>query len=390
MTNIMFTSSNIILMSPVNVPSNQFTGFESGLYWFHISAGVPENTAADLRLNGLAFPVALSATNVTTFPQNCITIDSLQTVLPLMELTISTNYTVFSSQNFETSFFGFRLNSILSPMKAFSIRADLIYPSTLFKTVNFGEIIENEGHLFVKNSKYFMTKERGTYIYSINLDMSSTRLRLTINNETIKTLCACINAYGFIVSSSRAIGMVTLNENDVIQLETKQDLISIHSSAMKVTIIFTCFLYSPVSNIYVAWSVVAGIKGIYSGPLDCQSFDIIFINLQNPWKADTSRAVIPVAGIYFVDLTAYLCGAFLPKEGDGNPEKQILLNGRPIVIVRFRNATFSGCLTRSRTTIVKLDLRDELRVKILTTGFHYYSDMEHQESFTGFLLQRST
>ena len=386
-TNVKFTSSNIILNVPVKVPTTQFIGFASGLYWFHLSVGVPENSATYLRLNDLVSPTVISASNSIFTPENGVTIDSIQIVSPSTILTVSTTCTIFSSQNFETSLLGIRLDNIMSPMKAFSVRTSCIFTSTQFSLISFDQILINEGNLFISDGNKFTTTERGTYIFSLNMNISPTHLRLTVNNKTIKNLSAR-GFQGFTVLSSRAMGMVTLKEHDVIQLETMQHH-GVIIQAVKTIITFTCFLYNPISYNHIAWSVVAGSTGIYSGPLDYQSFDIILVNMQNPWKANTNRAVIPVPGIYFVDITANLCGSFWPKKGDEYAEKQVLLNGFPIMIIRLCNVTQSYCFTRSRSTIAHLKVGDELRVKIPTRGQFYSSDDGHHESFTGFLLQAS-
>ena len=92
---------------------------QTGLYWFHLSAGIPNYTEAYFRLNGVSVPAMIYKNN-TAFAFDQSTFDSLQWVKNMSQLSISTNYNLYSSINREVAWLGFRIDSIMSPLIAFS------------------------------------------------------------------------------------------------------------------------------------------------------------------------------------------------------------------------------------------------------------------------------
>jgi hypothetical protein len=78
------------------------------------------------------------------------------------------------------------------------------------------------------------------------------------------------------------------------------------------------FLYSPLGGAAaaVAWGVT--VSTAYLGPVTAVPFSIINVNLQGVWNTTTNTVTIPVAGTYFIDLTALLQGSASNCGGNGN------------------------------------------------------------------------
>ena len=120
--------------STFNASTNGVFISQTGLYWFHLSAGIPNYTEAYVRLNGVAVPAMIFKNNTAfTFDQS--TFDSLQWVKNQSQLSISTNYNLYSSINRKVAWFGFRIDSVMSPLIAFSAsRTGVKYNKQLIQT----------------------------------------------------------------------------------------------------------------------------------------------------------------------------------------------------------------------------------------------------------------
>ena len=375
----------MIFNTPFSLPTIQFLGFEYGFYWFHLSSEIPQNSGASFQLNGLEFPVTMVASKVI-FPRNCMTVDTLQKVLPSTLLTITAMYTdICSNQNFETSLLGIRLDNILSPLTAFSARAIFNTSTIKFRALRFDQVIVDEGSVFAKNyNEELKAKQSGIYVFSINLAITTILLRLTINNRPIISVCACDDRHYFNVGySSRATAMFTLNKNDIVKLEFMK-FANNATAALNGAVTFNCFRYSLATNNPVAWSVASAYTSTNTKPKDYYPFQVAYVNISNPWQAALNKVIVPISGIYFVHLTGYFCGS--EKYGDSS-EMHTLHNGYPIIILRLSNTlSFVDCITRSRSIIINLTVGDELKVKTLTYSI-FRSSSQHEEGFTGFLLQ---
>ncbi len=86
------------------------------------------------------------------------------------------------------------------------------------------------------------------------------------------------------------------------------------------------FLYNPTDGaaVAVAWGVAQSLNPPvmtscstgYRGPVNVVPYDTVYVNTLNVWSSDTNKVTIPVAGTYFIDLSALLCGKNFG--GDGN------------------------------------------------------------------------
>ena len=122
---------------------------------------------------------------------------------------------------------------------------------------------------------------------------------------------------------------------------------------------------------------------VFTGPIDYLSYNVINVNINNPWKKETNKVVIPISGTYLVDLHSFHCSWYWI--GDGNTEMHVLLNNVSIIINRLISIQFYKCVARSRSTIIKMKEGDELRVMV-PIGGAFYADLQSLEAFSGFLL----
>ena len=367
------------LNTPYNMSSDTFSVSQRSLYWFHICAGIPTSSKTNYRLNGLVYP-AVVYSSATGYPQDQLTADTLQWVWPNATLSISNNQSLRSSSELETAWLGFRLDNLFNPLVAFGVQLTQTFNS--ISSVKFDRILVNEGNRYNLSDGSFIVPLSGIYFFS----MVTTKLfYLKVNGVLKLCTCVCDNAHnsGDLVSS-RGSAMFALNANDKVQVVAVSGFLPIYTTQDGL-VNFQGFLYSPISGNQVAWSVVRSAS--VEGPADYVSFDIINTNKPtNCWIIASNKISVPLTGLYFVDIYAYLCGSsFAYCAGNGDTSIQVLRNGVPIVSIRMAIATFDNCASRSRSIIVALNVSDELRVRVPTGGC-LYSDSQQMMAFNGFLM----
>ena len=381
-----FTQTNAASKNSIyDKVSKIFKVHEVSLYWFHLSAGIPTQSTAKYKLNGLKYTPVVYSTS-TVFSKDCLTVDTLQWVTPSMSLSASTDQPLISSPMLPlTSILGFRIDNLFCPLVAFEVQTstNAQLPSNEgLTTIFFDVVLVNEGQGYQINNSVFVAPIAGTYFFSIS---SPGEVILEINTQRKLLICNCANIQNRGVTVVRGSAMFILQQNDVIQLKTsahpRLPIVSDENGITK----FQGFLYKPKNAIQVAWSVVKAESKfcVFTGPIDYLPYNIINVNINGPWKIESNRVVIPISGSYLVDLYSYHCGWHWI--GDGNTEIRVLLNNAPIIINRLTLIKFHNCVSRSRSAIVKMKEGDELRVTV-PTGGAFYADLQSMEVFSGFLL----
>ena len=365
--------------TPYNTSSNTFSVAEQSLYWFHLSAGVPANSGVNYRLNGLNYS-AFVYSSVTAYPQDQLTTDTLQMVPANTLLSVSTVQSLYSSTSFyETAWFGFRLDNLFNPLIAFGVQLTQAY--TTSSAVIFNRVLVNIGNGYSINDGSFTAPINGVYFFSLT---TTSILCIYINNVDLR-LCGGLNDNAHTsndLGSARASIMLTLNANDKVQVIPQSNyLINTNQDGFAN---FNGFLYSPISANKVTWSVSRAASA--SGPYDNLLFHFTNANLAYCWIAAFNNVIIPVSGVYYVDICSFHCGApYFWCSGNGDTAIQVLRNGNVIINSKLSIITYDNCATRSRAVTVSLIAGDELRVKIPTAGCHF-SDYHRTISFNGFLL----
>ena len=364
-----------------NSTANTFHLFETSLFWFHLTAGVPSQTSAFYKLNGLKFPAAVYSMS-TAFPQGCLTVDTLQWVSSSMSLSASTEQPLYSSLLLDTSVLGFRIDKLFSPLIAFAVQPTI--GSIQFDnnySIIFNRVLVNEGQGFQISNNTFVAPENGAYFFTFS---SPGKLILMTNNIPKFMVCNCADVSNKAESVVRGSVMLNLKKNDVVRLTviTTTDL-PFWNDDYGLTK-FQGFLYKPKSALHVAWSVAktAAKNFFFFGPIDCLPYDTVNTNINFPWKIKENKVIIPVSGTYFIDLCSYPCGGPSRKH---HGEMQVMLNGNPKLISRSSPITFNNCVTRSRSIILYLAENDVLWVRLPNRDIFYTYYIAHI-TFSGFLL----
>ena len=372
--------SGTVYNTPYNTLTSTFSVIQSSLYWFHLSAGVPAGSGTNFILNGLNYSAVVYSSAVV-YPQDQLTTDTLQYVWPNSRIFVSNNQSLFSSSNLETAFLGFRLDNLFNPLVAFGVQLTQVV--NIAGTIKFDRILVNEGNGYNISEGAFITPFNGSYFFSVT-GMTSSTLSMSVSGARKLAVCLCDNAHSSTDQvSSRGAVMLALFVNDKVQITVTTSINTVQDGLAS----FQGFLYSPLFGKPIAWSVSR--TSAVLGPIDYLPFNIINANIATCcWNATSNNVTIPTSGIYYIDITSYPCGnayIVICPFGYGNNTIQVLRNGSPIITIRLANATFSVCVSRSRSTIVDLKAGDELRVKIPTRGC-YYSSVARQMAFSGFLL----
>lgn len=327
----------ISVNSPYNATTAQLSTVPmSGIYWFQLSAGIPANTATNLRLNGLPYSLTIF-TNTTNYAADVIVADTIQSVNYTTQLSVSSQQDLLfgsSSGGFMgTSLLGFRLDSIMSPAAFFSVQltADIPPSSTGTTPCNFDRVLVNVGGGWNPAKFAFSAPYAGNYFISFATSagaIAGSQLFMAINGVERGTICLCEGCTGAHngVQIVRGALLMPLTAGDNVTFYAGAGL-TIKGSPEGLTNA-QGFLYSPQMITPVAWCVTRTSPGwdyyATSGPMVYDSPALI--NLNNVWYPSSNQAVIPAdaGGVYFIDLTTYFCG----QAGcgincnNGNPRKQ--------------------------------------------------------------------
>ncbi len=123
----------------------------------------------------------------------------------------------------------------------------------------------------------------------------------------------------------------------------------------------------------------------FYGPQTRVIYDKIFVNVGNAWNSSSNEVIVPMTGVYLIELTAYVGN--LPVNGNGNEHVQVMVNeNQPITELQLDTSSFADFITRSRANIVYLNAGDHLTVAIPTSGSLYFSGPEKVHAFNGMLL----
>ena len=360
------------------------TVFQTGLYWFHFSAGIPNATRTSVRLNGATNKAGIFKNN-TAFTNDQSTVDNLQWVLGPSELSLSTDYNLDSGEYQQTAWLGFRLDTIMSPLVAFFVARESPMESQTLPNntlLNYDKVLVNEGNAWKSLNNTFIAPLAGVYIFSYttpNNNSKQCKISIFINSFESFQACLCERIHDS-VEFSRALAVVSLQANDIVSFHA--GLTSVCSDDPFIMSV-QGFYYNPISNRQVVWSVNKGLCGNFSGPIAYLSYPVVFTNVGNAWNGNDSKVYINTAGTYFIDLNSYFCGsAFF---GDGNLKIQAMLNGQTVIDITIPRI-IKDCISRSRSVLYPLKEGDTLWVTIPTSSGGYWSNERGLQSFAGFLL----
>jgi hypothetical protein len=297
---------------------------DSAVYWFQLTAAVPRHTPSNTRLNGLPFPVVIYTTT-TNFPEDVIVTDTIQTInISTTKLSVSNTYPVFGKPTVNnyigTSLFGVRLDIIMSEHVYFAVQSTT--SALAHYQIKFDRVLVNVGNAWNRASSAFIAPSAGNYFLTFGCGAAAlkrTDFIMQLNGKGVAAVGIFEEGQGQHngVQMGRYSAMWALTANDVITFTPSS---SVYSSADGL-VNAQGMLYSPLGGaaVAVAWNValtknprdarVCELGYGWSGSTSALPYDHVTVNLQHAWNNSTSKVTIPVAGIYFVDLSAYICAS---------------------------------------------------------------------------------
>ena len=310
--------------------SNMLTFIQSGLYWFHLSAGIPAQTTAHCIINGLNNTVGIIKSN-TAYLNDQVTTDGLSWVARGQSLSVVTSNDLFSSSTGETAWLWFKLDTIMQTLVAFYVvktSATSLLTEGIYMA--YDKVIVNEGNGWNENSNKFFAPASGYYFISFSISTTSgerSYLKLVSDStpDVIQMNCIYENSAHNGVEIARSAVMIHLNVNDTLASVVGVSF-SYAGSQLSSYVYLQGFLYNPSNSPKLAWSVMRKV-GSFTGPIDSLQYDTVYVNEGNPWNTTTNHVCVPIAGLYFIDLTTYMC----ESSNDYNENIQVSLNNSLVI-----------------------------------------------------------
>ena len=359
---------------------------QTGLFWFHLSAGIPNNTKAYFCLKGVSVPAIIYKSN-TVFSFDQSTFDSLQWVPNQSQLSISTKYDLYSSINREVAWFGVRIDSLMSPLIAFSAARNTtqIMEENSFGTkIIYDYVTLNEGNAWIAKERTFIAPLNGYYIFAYSipgLGFKEFGMEIIVDDVVIHRTCFCESKHNGIDSIRGSTVLHLLRYEEVKFSYQNEKWYPFSDSNLLMHI--QGFLYRPITKRPVIWSVYS-VDHEYRGKLEKFSYHFSRAHPKNIWHSNTKQVKIPCDGTYVIDLNSYMCG--ITWHGNGKLEIHAVLNGNPIIVLKIPN-NVDDCISRSRSALHFLRKGDRLWVTIpVTTSGGYFANSNGYQSFMGYLL----
>jgi hypothetical protein len=359
-----FSKHNSSLTAPV-----------SGYYWLHVSVGIPPSTPANVRLQCADRAISL-VRNFTSYTAGPDTSSAAHVVYLTQGDTVyvSSDYPLYGDSLLQISFGGFLLDSLMSPLVAFSVGQ----PTTFFSP-SLRPIPMNVTHVDTHNawkvaSSEYVTPVSGVYILSVTIS--------TVNQTT--------GLASFFVNGTKQFFLHNMYDKSHTAPDTMSSLIIYYLNAKdKVSLylqsnnavssaLFSGFRYSPSIMPAVAFSVamnvIAALNSLNTATGNPIPYNYTFVNIGNGWNPAAYSFVTPLDGVYYVQVAV--------NTGGSPCQVNVLLNGNATVSVFIRN-NLSGYVS-SRALIMRLKTGDSLRTRV-ASGTCWY-DSNKLLTFSGFLV----
>ena len=225
---------------------------QPGLYWFHLSVGIPAYTAANSTIVGLNNTIGVMKTN-TAYKDDQVAIDGLSWISSKTSLFVSTANKLYSSNSSvgETAWLWLRLDTAMQQLVAFYVvKTNTAQSTPNGGKVTYDKIIINEGNGWNKSSNTFMAPVSGYYFISYGTAASSGVhycMQLALNSIIIEYNCVFETTVHNGLEISRATVMVHLNINDTIATFTYLNLLCLGCEYSSY-VYLQSFLYNPASS----------------------------------------------------------------------------------------------------------------------------------------------
>lgn len=360
-----------------NQQSNTFTAPVTGYYWLYMTAGVMANNQSQIQMMGTGRNIGIERT--TTNYDGVITTSTdvlvyLTSGANVSLVTPAPAYPIYSDLLLQTTFGGFLLDTIISPVIAFSfgLRSDLLSSG---QKIPFDVISVDTHHGWDSGTSEYIVPVAGAYVVTLRAGSTSSaetvETYLYINSVTTMSHVYTADTSHVGPDTYTGLSLVNVNADDKIA----EFLIT---GTLSTSTIFSGFFYSPFLSPAVAFSVGVSIGGpSMNPPVDPVPYDRVLVALGNGWNPATYRFTAPVGGVYYTHI-AIMTAAILKCQMD------LLKNGDAVMNNAYMSTQQSNTDSRSRGFMLRLQTGDELRVR-LTAG-QYYGNGILNIHFAGFLI----
>ena len=353
--------------------TGRFTAPADGFYWFHLTAQAPANTMCDYRLIGANHTVSVLRLH-TNHTKDTLSRDDFQWLEKGETAYVTSDYPLSSETLAESSFAGFRVDSMFDPFIAFAVGRTKTF-SDGYGLIPFQKVLIDSSNSWDRYANEFIVPLSGIYLFTVNtcaVARGQHHVTLTINRRQVLVHSTYVGGliHDGVETVSRTT-MVNLFFRDTVSISLNGGELYSDSSYQTS---FMGFLYEPINNVRkVAWSVHNDNNVRSNDPVE---FHYVLVNEGSGWYAN-HRFITPESGVYYVSIN-------VNARSNDQFNMFILHNAEPIVsITRGSDSTGNG--NHGRSKIIHLQQGDELRVAMPSNS--YFSGSPFKEtSFTGFRL----
>ena len=351
-----------------------------GFYLMHMSAGVPAFVRLRYTLQGTSSAANILLTHRSYDGEVVISRDDIQYIEDGQTFSMSSDDSLYSDGMKQTSWSGFKIDDIVSPLILFRAARTSSY-SINNSPVPLDKMLINIGDSWEPCGKQFVVPQTGIYFLSFSsasVPNTQHQLELLLNGNMIARTLLSSETFDGNEISSRSL-LLHLNSGDVAKLFLSDVSGPIYSDSSYQTS-FIGFLYEPLHGQSVAWTLTfPDLTATYIYGPNYVNFTNILLNSGSAWNNSAGILQISTSGIYYL----HISGASYPLTYKFN--LIILLNGQALMNVMEKVDTVRKDYNiRSRSLIINLTIGDQLRVAV-PEGYEahsYRSDI----MFSGFLI----
>jgi hypothetical protein len=337
-----------------------FTAPLSGYYLLHVSVGMPASTYADVRTTNSTVVIQRYNTNCqggpVTTSSYAITYLSQGT-----SVSVSSAYPLYSDAGLQTSFGGFLLDYIMSPFVAFMVGTSTQLSGS-WSPMNFNvKLVDTHNRWGQVAANTYTVPVAGVYIIWFVGGITAGKMLAAGYQVTGDSVYwALMNTYTTFPGNDTgsSIAIVSANVNNSIAFFIKG-----YASTLTT---LTGFLYSP-NTIQPVVFYVGASSTTTVGPVDPVVFSKVFVNSGSAWNSTTNKFVSPTDGVYFIQLNVCLPNSYCQHTVS---TMELLLNDTAVMNIAYLSPSHIQYDQRSRGILLRLNVRDELRVR-LPSGFTF-------------------
>jgi hypothetical protein len=302
------------------------------------------------------------------------------------ELYMSTDYPLYNDGLVQTTWGGFKLDDVMSPLSVFRAARTSSYTAGSGSYIPLDKMLLNAGNAMAQcNNTHLVVQRTGVYFVSWSAASppnTTHSVFLYVNTASLSRILLECGDFNGIEMSSQSL-MLQLNAGDTLSLRsTPPDTSSSGTSASYSDTSYqtslTGFLYEPVHGYNVAWSL-GGPSGISYGPTNI-NFTKVFVDTSGAWNNSAVNVRVPVSGLYYVKISGSTYREY-------KLNMVLTVNNSPLMNVmdKLSNTCTQYRNGRSRSIITRLQ-QDDILTVIVPNGYVAWSGSKSEVLFAGFLV----